>query len=55
MALRQGGEMGKSEIQTRKHKREMEDEQPDEDWDGFRDRWVLTERIGKGEERMDGS
>lgn len=33
---------------------EMEDEQPDEDWDGFRDRWELTEGIGEGEERMDG-
>lgn len=32
---------------------EMEDEQPDEDWDGFRDRWELTEGIGEGEERMD--
>ncbi len=32
----------------------MEDEQPDEDWDGFRDRWELTEGIGEGEERRDG-
>lgn len=37
MALRLGGERGLGEIQRRKHKGEMEDEQPDEDWDGFQD------------------
>lgn len=32
----------------------MEDKQPDEDWDGFRDRQELTEWIGKGEQRIEG-
>lgn len=54
MAPRRGGERGLREILGRKHKGEMEDEQPDEDWDGFRGRWELTERTGEGEERMDG-
>lgn len=63
MALRWRGE-GKEEQHSEKKERrkeesegeegEMEDEQPDEDWDGFRDRWELTEEIGGGEERMDG-
>jgi len=37
MAFRQGGETGWREIRRRKHKGEMEDEQPDEDWNGFRE------------------
>lgn len=38
MTFRLGEEKGLGEIQRRKHKGEMEDEPPDEDWDGFRDR-----------------
>lgn len=48
MLGRESGERGGGEQEG-----EMEDEQPDEDWDGFRDRWELTEGIGEGEERLD--